>query len=355
MRRHPPLVKKGDTRSRRNFPRPPVEDLLNRFAVALFALCSTAAIGQTPDPGAAVVTINGDVIKAAEYYRRMEYLPGITRRVGNAALNYPPGFLTLEALITERLVFQLARQKGVMPTEPEIQAEYASMLAENPKLLTEAALVGQTKADIDYQIKYNLAQFKLATFGITITDQEIDAFYRSNPDVFTIPKRFKLSVIAVTDEGSKSKIDAELAAKTPFADVAKKYSEDVTRAAGGDFGTVPLAGLPEGARNAISTTKIGETTAWVAIPKSTVQMKFLLHDVEAEEKIPLDAKQRKQIRRQLMLQKGTMKNDVGKELAELRAKSKIDITNKVFADIYKKFMEEFLQKSGGTAAKPPAA
>ncbi len=313
------------------------------------------ASAQTPpDPNPVVLSVNGDVIRNNEYVRRMEYLPGVSRRIGSTALNYPPGFLTLEAFITERLVFQLAKQKGIMPTEPEIQAELASMLTENPKLLTDAALAGLTKADIDYQVKYSLTQFKLATFGINITDQEIDAYYRTNlKEVFTIAKRFKLSVIAVTDEGSKSKIDSELAAKKPFAEVAKAYSEDVTRGVGGEFGTVPLSALPEPARLAISATKIGETTAWIALVKSPIQMKFLLHDVVAEEIIPLDAKLRKQIRRQLMLAKGALKNDMMKELNELRTKSKIDITNKVFAETYKKYIGEYNEKFPTRGTPPP--
>jgi parvulin-like peptidyl-prolyl isomerase len=229
-----------------------MEDRLNRFVLAALAGCVTSAFAQTPDTTPVVVSVNGDAVKAAEYYRRMEYLPGITRRIGNTSMNYPPGFLALETLITEKLVFQLARQKNVAPTEPEIQAELATMLTDNPKLLNDAALAGQSKSDIEYQIKYNLAQFKLATFGITITDQEVDNFYKSNPQMFTIPKRAKLSVIAVTDEGSKSKIDAELGAGKPFADVAKVYSEDVTKANGGEFGTVPIGTLPEADRDSVN-------------------------------------------------------------------------------------------------------
>lgn len=299
-----------------------------------------------------VLTVNGDTIKASEYYRRMEYLPGVSKNAGNFSLAYPPGFLTLEALITERLVFQLAKQKGVMPVDAEIQAELNSMLTENPTLLNDAALAGQTRADVEHQIKYQLAQFKIQTFGITVTDVEIDKFYKDNPTLFTIPKRAKLSVIAVSDEASKSKVDADLAAGKAFADVAKTYSEDVTKNTGGDFGTVPVGALPENIRNAINATKIGQTSAWVEMGKEgKTQAKFLLHDMIPEEKTKLDDKSRKQIRRQLMLQRGKVKNDVVKEMSEMRSKAKIDIANKAFAQMYKKFVDEFLKQNG--SAPPP--
>jgi foldase protein PrsA len=329
-----------------------MEELLNRFCLAAIACGLFKLSNAQTDPTAVVLTVNGDTIKAAEYFRRMEYLPNVSKNVGNVSLVYPPGFLTLEALITERLIFQLAKQKGVMPLDAEIQAELNSMLTEKPTLLNEAALAGQTRADIEHQIKYQLTQFKIATFGINLTDVEVDKFYKDNPTIFTIPKRAKLSVIAVSDEATKGKVDADLAAGKPFAEVAKTFSEDVTKNIGGDFGTVPIAGLPEPIRNAINATKIGQTSGWVMMGKEgTTQAKFFLHDMVPEEKTPLDAKVRKQIRRQLMIQRGQVKNDVGKELSELRAKANIVIANKAFAEMYKKYYDEYLKQNGGPPLK----
>lgn len=318
---------------------------MNRILCALAASFVVGSALAQIDPNATVVTINGEAVKGGEYFRRMEMLPNVSRRVGANTLNFPPGFLTIELLITEKLVFQLAKQKGVLPSDAEVTAELNSILTENKTFLNDALLAGQTKEDVEHQIRYQLAQFKIATFGINLTDQEIDTFYRENPQIFTIPKRAKLSIIAVTDEATKSKVDGELQSGKKFADVAGKYSEDVSKASGGDFGTVPIAGLPENARNAINATKIGQVTPWIVTPASTTQVKFMLHDVMPEEKTPLDAKARKQIRRQLMLQKGQQKNDVAKEMADMRAKASIDIANKAYADMYKKFIEEM---------KPPA-
>jgi foldase protein PrsA len=323
-----------------------LEDRLNRFVPAVAAFCFVTSSFAQNDPAAVVLTVNGETVKSAEYYRRMEFLPGTSRRQGNTSLVYPPGFLTLEALITEKLIYQLAKQKGVLPSAAEVQAELNALLTENPSMLNEAALAGQTKADVEAQLRLQMTQFKLSTFGITVTDVEVDNFYKNNPTLFTIPKRAKLSVIAVSDEASKGKIDAELGAGKPFAEVAKTYSEDITKANGGEYGTVPIAGLAEPVRNAINATKIGGTTAWVAMPNSTLQAKFLLQDVLPESKTALDAKLRKQIRRELMLQRGKVKNDIPKEMAEMRAKAKIDIANKAFAEMYKKFVDEYLKDSG---------
>lgn len=333
------------------------------FWAGLAGMMAVSVVAQT-DPASVVLTVNGDVIKAVDYYHRMEILPGVSKRVGNASLSYPPGFLTLEALITERLVFQLAKQKGVMPTDKEIQDELTSILAENPTFLNETAMAGQSRADVEHQIKYQLAQFKISTFGVTITDAEIDKFYKDRPNLFTIPKRAKLSVIAVSDEATKSKVDAELSGGKAFADVAKAYSEDVSKAAGGEFGTVPIGELPEPVRNALNATKIGQSTPWVlmappsADPKVEVkwpQAKFLLHDIVPETKTPLDAKVRKQLRRRLMLDRGAAKNDVAKEMQDMRDKANIVIANKSFAEMYKKYLQELGRGPAGTGSGAPGS
>src|SRR5471030_1100048 len=96
------------------------------FAAAMLATCwaagSAQALAQDPavkmvDPGRVVAVVNGDEIKGAEYYRRMEYLEGVGIRLGNQFAEFPPGFLAIQKIIDERLTFQLAKSKGVYPTD----------------------------------------------------------------------------------------------------------------------------------------------------------------------------------------------------------------------------------------------
>ena len=72
------------------------------------------------DPARVVAVINGEEIKGAEYYRRMEYLPGAGKMLGDRFAEFPPGFMAIEQIITERLVYQLAKQKHCLPTDAEI-------------------------------------------------------------------------------------------------------------------------------------------------------------------------------------------------------------------------------------------
>jgi len=330
---------------------PAWRDSLKKFIQAVIALAiSTAALAQV-DANRVVLTINGEEIKGAEYYRRMEFLPNVGMRLGDRYAEFPPGFMTIERLITERLVYQVAKANNCLPTEGEIQAEYARAKAENPKYVQDWIDSGKLLEDLLNQFKYELTTFKLVTRGITITDQEVDDYYKANKaSRFTIPKRVKLRVIVVDSEEKKTAVDNELAAGKPFGEVAQKYSIDVTKVAQGEYGTVPLDDLAEPVRNALATTSIGKTTVW--IPAKEQFVKFFKEDTVPETVIPLDDKVRRDIRTRLMLDKGRVKNDIAKLMLEARKNAKIDIKNKEFAEVYKKFNENYIsQQEAKTGSK----
>lgn len=328
-----------------------------RLATAIAALTFSAlANAQTPpaptnpsgqiDTNRVVVVVNGEEVKANEYYRRMEFLPGVGKTMGRTFNEFPPGFLTIEQLITEHLVFQLAKDKGVLPTDLEIDAELKARQADSPQLLQNWLAAGRTLDEFKYQIKYDLAQFKIQTFGVTITNQQIDKHYADNPSTFSLPKRAKLRVIVVQSEDDQKKVDADLAAKKPFADVAKQYSADVSKIQGGEYGTVPYAFLNTPVRDAVNATKIGQTTIWITTKEDEkpTYLKFLLEDILPEEKIPLTDQLRRNIRRKLMLDAGSVKNNIQKEMMDVRTRAKIDIKQAEFADAYRKFIEAYLKQ-----------
>lgn len=305
------------------------------------------------DPSRVVATVNGVTIKGAEYYRRMEFLPGVGKNVGTGFAEFPPGFLTLEQLITEKLIFQLAKSHGVSPTEAEIQAELDYRKSKNKNLLTDWLASGRTEAELLYDVKFDLTQFKLLTEGITVTDQEVDQFYKTNKDMYTMPAQVGLRVIVVRTQADVAAVDKELAAGKPFADVAKAHSVDMTAANGGEYGVVPVTGLSEGVRNALQTLAIGKTTEWFSAsqdPNSKdepAKFKFLLEKVVPEQLQPMDADLRRQTRQRIMMDKGRIKNHLKEELDALRAKAKIEIGEPAFANAYKKFLDGYLKTTNG--------
>jgi hypothetical protein len=302
------------------------------------------------DPNRIVMVVNGEEIKGAEYYRRMEYLQGVGVKIGNSFSEFPPGFLTIQQIINERLTFALAKEKGVFPTDEEVDAEIKVRQAENPTMLEKWTSGGGNLDELKYQLRVQIAQFKIQTFGITITDTEVEDHYKEHPDLFTSPKQYRLRLIAVASSDDTKSVDQDLAAGKDFGEIAKAKSVDVSKVIGGEYGTIADYNLDTAAQQAIAAIKIGQTTKWLTTAPAGgagTYLKFLLEDIIPPKKHDLDAQLRRSIRRQLMVDKGRVKNsNVARELDLERAKAKIDIKQAEFADAYKKYITNYLAGKG---------
>ncbi len=325
---------------------------LNKAIVASLALALACLGSAQVDPQRVVATVNGTEIKGAEYYHRMEFLPGVGKNMGDGFAEFPPGFLTLEQLITEKLIFQLAREKGVSPSEPEIQAELDYRKVKNKNLVTDWLASGRTMAELMYAIKFDLAQFKILTAGITVTDQEVEDFYKKNKAMYTTPEQVTLRVIVVRTQADADLVDRDLASGKSFADTAKAHSADVTAQMGGEYGTVPITMLSDNVRTALKPLTAGQSTAWFTANKDpnssaeAAKFKFLLEKRAPEQLQVLDGDLRRQTRQRIMMDSGKVKNDIKKELNALRAKANIEIKEKSFADAYEKFKDASLKSAG---------
>lgn len=318
-------------------------------SLVLFIACIASAPAQV-DVNRVVAIVNGEEIRGAEYYHRMEYLPGVGKRNGQSFSEFPPGFLTLDQLITERLLLQMAKEKGALPSDLEVSNELAVRKEDNPDLVKLWVDSGRNEEDLDYQIRYELSQFKLQTFGISKTDQEVEAYYKANPEQFTNPKQMKLRLILVLSAAEQQATDTDLAAGKSFAEVATARSADASKIAGGEFGTVPITSLNPSTREALSQVKIGETTKWLEtkVDGQPAFIKFLVENILPEEKLELTPKLKRIWRKKLMLLAGSVKNNLEVDMKAIRKRSKVEIKQKEFAEPYQKFIDNFLKQGSGS-------
>ncbi len=292
-----------------------------RLIPLLLAAIPLTALAQTAHD-ATVVVVNGEPIGGATYIKRMEVLPGVGQLVNDRFVPGSPGFLTLSKLINERLILQLARQKGVSPTPAEVDREVARRVEENPELLKAIQAVGFTSDDFKYDTTVQLAEFKLLTMGVNITDLEVEKFYKDNPSSFTIPRRYRLRAIIVAEAAARDLVDTDLKAGKPFDQVARERSVDVTKVEGGLVGNVPEAALGPVYGPAVREKPKGHVTPW--IEQEGGFLKLLVEDVLAQQTIPLDAKLRMSVRRNLMLDRGRVRNDLSAMMTEFRKAAKIE-------------------------------
>ncbi|MHB8638034.1 MAG: peptidyl-prolyl cis-trans isomerase [Fimbriimonadaceae bacterium] len=321
-----------------------ISTLLGLSAVGL----AFAQAGAKP-----IATINGKAISSAEYYHRMEHLTGVYAAYAERLVEVAPGLITLDRMITERATLQLAEDHNVAPTQAEIDAAYASRLASNPTMEKDALASGLTVADLKYQVAIDLSRFKLLTEGTLVTDQEVLDNYKNHPDRYMTPKLVDMRVIVVDNDADKAAVDADLAAGKDFAAVASARSLDVTKIRGGLIAGASFDSLDQAIRDALSAIKIGEETAWIRVPNQaaggTLVERILYVRATAPTQIKLDATLREEIRRQMMMELGSVRNNVAKEVSDTLAKAKVDITDPAFAKAWQDLRAKALS---GSATKP---
>ena len=310
------------------------------IAVVAFVGLIAGAFAQV-DPNRTIVVVNGDQVKGNEYYRRMETLPDVGRVLeGGQVAVYPPGFLTIIQLIDERLVLQMAASKGLTPSNAEIDKEMRESISSDPTLKERWINAGHTDDELHYQFKFQVAQFKLATEGVNVTDQEVTDWYHHNTPATA--RTVTLRMIAVTDAQDEKLVDQDLAAGKSFAEVASTRSKDITQANAGELGTVKTDLLPKEVVAVLDKTHVNEQTSWVDIG-SNAHVKYLIEAKEAAKPIPFDENLKAQIRKKLMQDKGSVRNNLVKEMSDFRKTAKVEISNKEFADMYQKFVTAYLR------------
>jgi hypothetical protein len=295
--------------------------MVGRLPAALFALFAAAAFAQTP-PDKVVVIVNGEPVVGRTYLKRMEVLPRVGEIVNGKFVSSSPGFLTLNRIVNEILLLQLAKEQGVSPTDSEVEAELTKMMEGNPELVAGLKKIGFTEDDLRYDIRVQIAEFKVQTRGINVTDQQVETYYKANIRAYTVADTYKLRIVAVDTEAKRKAAEADLVAGMPFAEVAKKHSLHASRDEGGDLGEVPFDEISESLQKFVKGKAAGSVTEWMS--GEGLFAKVLVEAVKPGKVFPLDAGLRADIRRVMMLERGEDRNNVGKMMAEMRKRARIE-------------------------------
>lgn len=316
-----------------------------KLGIFVAALAMVGMASAQVDPNRTVIVINGEEIKGAEYYHRMEFLDNVGTNLGGSFQALPPGLLVLQRLIEERLLLQLAREKGVAPTDAEVQSLIDEREAENPGYVKQWTDAGISMDDVRYRHRLELAEFKLITQGVTITDFEIETHYNTYTSRFTVPKTFDLRMVAVA-EGDKAKVDAELAAGKDFAEVARTMSLDPSKVNGGAVGKVPVSSFTDLVRGALDRIQPGQATEWLEGERAWV--KFFLIGIEEEYVVPLDDRLKRNLRRELSVNRGRNLNKLDEMMRQMRAKANIELRQEAFKQPISQLLEGFKRRGSGS-------
>lgn len=299
---------------------------MKRWALILGMALATASWSQGSQP---VIKVNGESIVQDTYVKRMAILPGVGRLVGNRFVAGTPGFLTLQQMINEMLMVQLAKSKGVEPTAQEIQQELDRNVKDDPEFVKSWLRSGLTESDLRYELKVQLSEFKVTTMGVTITDFQVKKYYDDQKREFTIPKKYRLRIIAANSAEMKKSIDAELAAGKKFEEVASKYSQDISKVDGGLLGDLDESQMTDTVKQLVTPMKAGSSSPWLA-GESGTEVKFFVEKITESSVMPFDDLVKYKVWKKLMIDRGNVKNNVAQMMENMRKNAKFEFTGTPF-------------------------
>jgi len=307
---------------------------ISAVAVVL-AGCNT---GNADSEGLA--TINGESITRGDWNLQNQiagtaypqYLL-LRQRIGREPL--PVGYFTLDKLIGEKLILQMAKEENVLATAQDVDTELSRILRQNPKYLEGQQALGRTRGILKDDLKVQLSRFNLITKGTKVSDAETSDYVRLHPEEFTQPASVRYRLIGVTTEAKKKKVDAELNGGTTFAIAAQQYSEDASAKDGGAMPTAAISDLPTKVRTVVEAARPLSATDWIQYG-ATGWVKLYIEEKTAKKYVAPDADIKAQLRRQLMLAKAQDQSNWNERFLDKLNSSKIEVKETWLANLWKR-------------------
>lgn len=208
---------------------------LRAVALAVAVIGPALAAAQDKLPPETAAKINGEVIATKEVADRAFQLRGQDE---------------LRTLIYYKLVEQEAKRQGVAVTDQQVQAEIEKLRKQwGAKFGDYVASIGLTERLLPDQLRHELRIRELIGKKITVTEEEIKAFYEApeNQQRFHQPEMVRFRQIVTETREKADAAAAALKQGKDFADVVREYSVDeVSRKLDGDIGV----DLPRGSLKA---------------------------------------------------------------------------------------------------------
>ncbi len=297
-----------------------------------------------------VATINDKQIPREEYYRRLEIVNLPVQIAPNQFVTIPAGYAVLLAMIREQVLLQMAREKGVMPTDKQVEERVERDFKNNPQIkqaITEQKIM--TLDEYRQQVRVNLAYFNLITRGVTVTEQEVREYYEQRKRDFYRPASVRVRYVAVGNPLIRKQIDDDLKRGFSFQSIVQKYAQNPAANTQAGEGEIAIEGpiqaqnqaqmaLQQQTRRVLQNAKVGQVTDWIELGNTAIRYEIITRLPGRQ--LPFE-EVKETIREQLLWQKGIQKNrDIDVEIARAVARAKVEILNPRWKERYEKDLEQ---------------
>ena len=188
-----------------------------------------------------------------------------------------------QALVDQLLLYQEAQRRKIAPDKDFVTSgmDHArqQLLGQKLPSAQQKQLLASWRQSLEHQSMVMRLQLQVRQVPVPSLE-EVQQFYRQNPDKFTTPERLRVSVIllgvepwaaaakwqAAKDEADRI-VDDIKEGKETFEALARLKSTDQSAANGGDLGYVHRGMLSQEAQQAIDGLKTGELSAPVRVLK----------------------------------------------------------------------------------------
>ena len=292
---------------------------------------------QLPD---VLARVNGETVTRTELE---EYVQNLEGRVGGPIPADQRDRIyrdVLDQLVGYKLLLQEATARKVAVPETEVDARIEQVKKQFPSedlfmqtLIDRKMTVEQIKADARKEIAIGRLIDSAIAEKVAVKPEQVEAFYKNNPDQFKQPERVKASHIlisvpeaadAATRAQAKTKAEKilkDVKAGKDFAALAKQHSQDPGSAVnGGDLGFFQQGQMVGPFNEVAFSLKPGATS-------DLVETQFGYHIIKVAEKQPERAVSLEEVRPQVeqYLQSQNKENETEAFVKSLRAKGKVEI------------------------------
>lgn len=250
------------------------------------------------EPDAVVATVNGTEYTKAQVEKKITEMsqqmrgqipPGMEGQMAQQALNN---------LVDQQLLLEAAASAGVKAADEEIQKQYDKFAGRAPspaEFQNALTSMGFTEESFRAEIGKNLTIETLLTDKLAnakaVTQEDVEAYYRDNPDQFVLPEQVQASHILInsaaedTPEAKEAKrqqladLKIEIDNGADFAALAGEHSDCPSKARGGDLGLFTREKMVKPFSDAAFAMEVGQVS-------DVVETRFGYHLIKVTSRQP---------------------------------------------------------------------